>query len=65
MLNSHVTPMGDTMTQASIRERLAAAAEAAGVVDAEGVLNSGDDVPVCGAIRLADACGMGMTELFR
>jgi hypothetical protein len=63
MLNSHVTPMGDTMTQTSIRERLAAAAKSAGVEDAEGVLNH-EDVPVCGAIRLADACGMTMEELF-
>ena len=65
MLNSQVTPMGDPMTQTSIRTRLANAVESAGVADAEGVLDGeGDDVPMCAAIRLADACGMSMAELF-
>jgi hypothetical protein len=53
------------MGKGIIHARLAAAVEATGTPDPEGVLEHPDDtMPLCAAIRLADMCGVAMRELF-
>jgi hypothetical protein len=53
------------MGKGDIHAKLSAAVEATGAPDPQGVLEHSDDtMPVCAAIRLADACGVSMKELF-
>lgn len=52
------------MTHGTIRSRLAAAAARAGVPDLAGVLAHDDEtLPLCDALRLAEACGLDTGDL--
>lgn len=52
------------MPQGSIRGRLEEAVARSGVADTEQVLTFDDErMPLCGAIRLADSCGLDISDL--
>lgn len=52
------------MTHGTIQSRLTAEVDRAGIADVTGVLSHDDEtMPLCDALRLADACGMDTAEL--
>lgn len=53
------------MTISTIHSRLAAAVAYAGIEDTAGVLeHDAESMPLADAVRLADACGMPIGDLF-